>query len=71
MGRMTRGILEAGMDVRLLEIRKVLQDLFRLHPTSDHCKHLANRNSHPTNGRLPSADVRNNGDAIKLNETIL
>lgn len=65
------GILKAGIDIGLFQVRKILKDFLRLHPTSEHFQDLAGGNPHAPNGRLTATEVRYNRDSIKIHKCIL
>lgn len=56
MRRVKGGIFEAGVDIRLFQVRKISKTFLRLHPAGKHFQHLARRNPHPANRRLAAAD---------------
>jgi len=71
MGRMSRRVLKRRVDVGLFKIREVLQDLLRRHAAGKHLKHMANRDSHPTNRRFATAHIWFDRDTIDMHAFIL
>lgn len=71
MGGVTRGVLKAGIDIGLFQIRKIPKNFFRLHPSSEHFQHLAGGNPHAANGRLTATEVGYDRDPIEVHGAIL
>jgi hypothetical protein len=70
MCRVTRRILKTRGNVGFFKIGEILQDLFRRHPAGKHFKHMAHRDSHATNRRFTTANVRFDRDTINMHALI-
>ena len=71
MSSVTCGVFKAGIDIGPFQVRKILKDLFRAHPASEHFQYLAGGNAHAANGRLTATQVRYDCDPIKIHGAIL
>ena len=71
MGSVTCRVFERRVDVGFFKVGEILQDLFRRHTAGKHFKHMAHGDSHATNRRFTTANVRFDRDTIDMHALIL
>jgi len=65
-----RGIIEACMNVRKLEIRKILEDFCNRDTSSKEIKHIFNPDAHAADARPTTTLMRIEGNAIHYGKMI-
>ncbi len=57
---------KACPDIFICQIRKIAHDLFGRHPGGEIFQHIANRDPHPADARLPAPFIRLDCDEVRV-----